>query len=310
MPRISAFSRFGNFAFSSAKPRAQVIYESMVANWGDAFDFTKGNTMEAIVYAKAMARGSAAETVRRADNQKFPRKATDVIPELELDYGVVPPHGATMHQRRVALEEAKLYNYGAAAPNVEAALASAMGDDYRALLTFSVAEAGAAPASAASFVRPETPIRLFQNLSPIAFTGVPVTFSYVALDGSTDLSTGDEVVFQPEVLGHEETVTITAVPAAGQATATFTKAHDVDCFVRCGPWANRSYLTRLLLVVLEYSASLDAIKRAAVDKIMAAHTTGVTDWRIVAEDPLNPGFTLPLTVSGPIGISTIGAKAL
>jgi hypothetical protein len=306
MPQINAFCRFGNFAFSARKPKPQIYYEMLIANWGDAFDWTVGNTMEAIVYAQAMALGSAACVIERANNQKFPGKAFDMIPALEKDSRVVAKFDASLAERRAALLAIKQYNEGAAEQTVTQAMIDALGSDFIALYTFPLVDLPAFSTSGASFVRPDTPVKLFKLDSPIAVTGSTWQFRYSSLLAPSDrLTVGDKVMFSPENDLAEE-VTITATPSDLVASGVFAKAHNQGDKIRAGAFHATPYLTRYILVILTQSACRDRAKRQLVHEVMHRHTTGVTRWSLCAEDPSSSGDTIESVVGEPIGETTIG----
>jgi hypothetical protein len=213
--------------------------------------------------------------------------------------------------RRAALVEAKQYNTGGAEPDLLSALSSKLGSDFIALVGFTTTDAGAPPTLDANLISDKFPIRTFINGTSIApaVGGSSATFSYAEVHGDgVSLTVGDKVMFEGEILGMEELVTITATPSSGNATATFNRPHSIGCTIRAGRWPNKPYLTRYMLVVMSQAASLDPLKRAQVNRIMSRRVTGVTKWSIVAEDPGSPGQTLAYAVGGTIGNTTVGTR--
>lgn len=288
MPRFSAFTPFGAFAFSSRPPHGQVIYEALRDGQGNAYDSDFGTSrQQARLYAQAMCLGSARYQLERAGNQGNPSKATEMLPVIEKEYQLVPARSATLDERRATAAARAALSRGARRDAVEEALRLELGDDFVAYETTAQGAqttwpAGdVAPGQTGNFTRADVPLKLIRLVDAISRTGTPIAVQFELLVGSAPLP-GDVVVVHPDVRGPIEKVTLADV-SGSTLTATFTKAHDPGTLARTGlvpAWLSTQRFARISLTT---SAARDPEKRRRVNQIMGRIARGVSQWAIVGQ---------------------------
>jgi hypothetical protein len=320
VPRFSAFTPFGQLAFSSKLSLAERIYRSMKTAESEAFDLSVGTHEEAKLYARARGMARAGMALERAGNQALFSKATDLLPLLEADYAIVPGARDGLNTRRVRGAAAERLSRGAALENIVASLRTMLGTSFLAVRTLTPAEATVYPAapygdSRVNALAPTTQARHVKLTDGVTTTGV-VGVGYENLDstqGDVKLLVGDVVMVEPENTGRSEKVTIIATATLnGQKlfVANFARPHDIGAIVTNTPWPYQWSTKRFYLVVVTASAAVDQDKRRLVDEFMRRCVPATSQWAIV--QPTSPGaLTIgPFTLgSSPLGAVPLGTTA-
>jgi hypothetical protein len=315
MPRFSAFTPLGMLSFSNRPSHAETIFRALVSALGGNFDLSRGTHIDATAYARARALARARYTLERGGHQADPLKATDLIPALERDYGLAPAEKNTIHARRRAIATRQQILRGARRESVEDGLRQILGDDFIAYRTLTPAEVIAWPQDPSlgpgAFADARIPARVFVLRSSIPITGRAFRFAY-AVPGNDDgarLVAGDLAVVQPENTGLAERVTIVEAFEAGEtleATATFTRAHDVGASLVVGAWPIWVSTQRFALVVVRRAS--DPELRRRVHELMDRIARGVSQWAIVA--PRTPTTLGPFTCASPLGTAPLGVLSI
>lgn len=323
MPRFSAFAPFGMLAFSSKPSEAEAIHGSIVASLGgDGTNYTiqPGSRADATAYAQAMGLARARLTIQRAGNQKFPSKVTDLIPNREEEYGLVPAATATISQRRAALVAAKLLPLGASQLVVENALRGLLGADFLAFRPTPTSEAVSWPANLGdqpqNLQAPSVPRKLFKTLDPVTAPGtLRIRARQIAVPTAPGSNTnaplfGDKLVWDPENDARTEVLFLETTTALGGGVwvlqCTFTSAHDPGVTVTTQPYPMWTSSKRHSLVILTNAAASDPEKRRQVDELMAKILRGVSTWSITDGSGGLTGGPFRVGV-GRIGITTLGS---
>lgn len=121
---FDCFSPFGIFGFSSAASPCQKQYESLMDSMGPSL---AGPNQEALTYAAAMGLGCSQVQLDGAAAQRYPMQCTALLDDLEAEYQIVHPYGATVYERQVALLAAETLAAGATEANIEAGLTAILG---------------------------------------------------------------------------------------------------------------------------------------------------------------------------------------
>ncbi len=307
---FSAFTGFGMLEFSSAAPRAQSIYESLVSMNGGNFDDTFSGPMCAEWYAIAMAVGAAADTLERSENQADPPTVHELLPVQESMYGIPPGPYDSADTRRATLAARYLLTACPTTPVVTQALRLLCGDDFIAWLPNTVA--GPSPATIPLLKCQSTAARskVLKLLDDVYLVGVPVPIRYDHLyDDATPLLVGETVVLAPGKFGTEEIVTVLASWFDGDKSVmqvVVTRPHELGTFGVTGAFPNWSSYRKNQLVVVKHGRATDPILRAKIDGQLTRMIGGTCAWDIV-EETTTPGVAGPIRVGQPsIGIVPIG----
>lgn len=320
MPRFSAFTPFGQFAFSGKLSMAETIYRAMKASQSEAFDLSIGTHQEAKIYADARGMARAGMALVRAGNQAQFSKATDLLPLLEADFDITPGARDDLNTRRVRGAAAERLSRGAALENIVASLRTILGTSFLAVRTLTPAESTVYPVAPYGDSRvnaqlPSSQGRYVTLTDGVTNTG-PLGVGYTNLDptqGEVKLLAGDVVMVQPENSGLSEKVTVTAAFGSGasrQFVATFARCHDIGAIVTTAPWPYQWSTKRYYLIVVAAAAAIDTNLRRLVDEFMARVVPATSQWAIV--QPTSPGaLTIgPFTLgSSPLGAVPLGTTA-
>lgn len=328
MPQLSAFTPCGFLDLSGDPSHAEDLYALLGTLWGKNVDTGETGTYdESKRYAAACALATALYELDHAGNQSYPLRAYDLLPLLELDFGLVPGPLDNVPTRQAAVAAAELLPRGAVASNLVNAVKSLVGAAN--FLAIDPAPEGASStvypsspgAGPGQFVDVRVPARTVQLVDPVVATG-SAWCAYQNLDTSIPtpilLVKGDVVCVEEENTALAEKVTVTAIASTSPAgttpgysyfQATFTKAHDVGATVTTG---NQPYwwsTQRLIYVVLTAAAALDLPTRRRVHALMAKLCRAVDQWAIVqpASTTATGGTVGPLTVGSAMGTQSIGA---
>lgn len=307
---FSAFTAWGNLAFSSAPPRAQSVYESIVSMNGGNFDDTFSGPMCAEWYALAMAIGAARDTLERAENQADPKTVHEMLPVQEGMYGLAPGPLDTANDRRAALEARYKVALRPSQPNVTQALRLLLGSDFVAWVPNPVAEPSPT-AIPAALCKPTTArFKKITLLEPVLRVGVPLRIAYsfdVKTGGdAAELQDRETLVVDPGLLGIQESITVLGAPANGHLVAQFANGHAAGALGFTGSFPNWSSFKKNSLVVVKNGRAHDPIIRAKVNDLLARMLSGTSTWDVVQEN-LSPGTAGPIRVGQPsIGTVPIG----
>jgi hypothetical protein len=292
MPLTSAFSPPGHFAFSSRKPRAQVIYESLRDGMGDTYEESFDGRQQARLYATAMCLASADLQNIRAGNNRIPGKATELLPELERDYQVIPPYSATLEDRRAVLSAREKAVRGNRREAVEDALSTLLGPAFVRYETTDVADIVAwpsAPGDVGVFAAPGAQHKSFSIGAAISLVGVPLSVPITLTGGSLPPVVGETYCVDPDSRGAPEKITVAQVLFDGaRIVTTFARAHEPGtAAVRPHPmWVSNQ---RCVVVVVTVAAAQDPETRRQINELMARMMRGVTQWGITTDaGPFTP----------------------
>lgn len=299
--KFSAFSYFGAFAFSGKPPKGQAIFEAMRNSLGGNYSEENDGHQTARLYAQARMLANALYTLERAKNNANPRKARELLGELEIEWGLFPAADSTVAERCAALAARMLLPRGARRENVEDALSTLLGSDFVEYHEQPASPATGGGSGVGNFPNPGTPAKRIRILTGISTgLGAPKTVTFSALDGGDNpkLVVGEKLVVDPG--GLIELVTVTAATASTFA-ATFNKPHDPSVVATGGYFPYWTSTQRRNLIELSSEAAADPEIRRQVSDILRRVLRGVSTWDIADNSgPFKVGV-------GKIGITTIGA---
>lgn len=309
MPKFSAFTPFGMLKFSGGPSRAELIYRSMYATKVEAFDLTEGSYAEGKIYSQALGLARASNALERAKNQLNPYKCIDLLPELEKDWSVVPGENDTIYDRQLAVAVKMALSRGATRESIENGLENILGSHFLSLRTLvSIEAVRSEPTS--NFIRPDLPSKLVRLSEPVATLNTPYAVAYENADttaGKVSLRKGDVITIDPENIGQTEVLTI-ASATDETFTATFTKSHDVGCFVTTQNWPRWRSTQRTYFIVVDAESAINPDRVRRVNDFMGHIGRGVSFWHII--QPTVPGGTVagPFTLDvSPLGTTPIAA---
>lgn len=279
MPLLSAFTPCGHLECSSRPAHGEEFYGLIKGLYqkqeGQNFDFTPpvytagvvttpGTYAEAKLYAWAMGAARVLYELEHARNQQYPLRSLDLLPLLELDYGIIPGPYDSIPVRQAAVAAAELLPNGAKASNLVNGLRAILGANFLGVNTAQTPFAGWTPTTYPAtpgtgpghFTDVRVPARMVQLVDPVVSTGSPVWCAYQPLSINTItnptgavqvggaaqvLYAGDVVVVQGENTSQAEKVTITQVatqpPAGSNASAATLPAGTTT-------WASSTNYTR------------------------------------------------------------------
>lgn len=315
MTRFSAFTRFGNGArFSSRPTHGERIYADLCANVGGEKNYSLdwGSLSQARLFASAMLVARVLYTVERAGSQFRPRKAYELLPALEFEYGISPERDGTVSERQNTLAAYARVSRGARRANVQAVLSELLGADFRGYVTVDKTAAvvsHATPTDVGIYKPAGTPRSGFQLLDSVPVLGSPRTIRYASVFGASSDPLVDELlVVDPADYDRIEVVRITAVDTVAKTfTATFTKPHNAGVLGATGRHPYRMTSKRHNVVVLTSTALRSGRTRRIADRMLRRLLRGISTWSL-SEEGSTPGSTGPFKVGeGQLGFTTIGA---
>lgn len=284
---FSAFAPFGMLRFSSKRPVAQVMFESLRQSIGGdentRADFA--GPMIAHLYATAMALARVQRGVDRVNANRTPHTSEEAIELHERDYRIVVPSGATYDERRATLEAAELLAQGCTIDVVEAALLALLGTDLIGVRTHTSAEVTISPSSwalpPASWKLPRVASKWYRLSGPVVDPG-SYTLGCVGLTGDTPpIVAGDVITVDPGLLGIQETVTTTA--SGSNVVATFARTHEADALVTTAPWPTMNSTARHVLIVVTSSVARSKAWRRKVGALCKRMLRASDRWLLVEE---------------------------
>jgi hypothetical protein len=294
MPKCSAFTPYGLLRYSSKPSTLQRIYESTVTQTGAAY--ASDGAFAADVYAMAREVACVQGTISRVGNHRNPNKASELLPELEHDYGLRPHPNATLKQRRDALADKMSLKFGARRQAIVDGLTTILGTALVAYRTLEPIEVTASPTTPYTlpghnvFLEPGNTVKLYRLESTVSLWGLQaVTLTYVAGDQSP-LRVGELLVFEVGRLGLEETLLVAAT-SGSIVTCDFNTAHGAGCYVRGGTWPRWTSPKRWNIVVVTDDAFANAPLMAEVHTFLEGALRGVSTWTVTVET--SPGYVGP-----------------
>lgn len=310
--------------------KGPIIYEDMLANAGGETNYAVFDESNALaeLWAHAHAIASAWWWLEHAGEQSDPRLADELLGQLEWEYGIIPPPGATKPERRTELFYWASMPLGADRDNVEARLTEGLGADFVAYVTTSNAEFEVsgddaidpllpkqgvwdAPTAEPGILRLKKPLNSVRDgfNNPTEMTAYLEPFA-----GNTQLSVGQRIAFDVANWTRTECIPverITSHPSQNNegewrvVVKTFSP-HDNDGFVVVGRVPNLSSTKRHNYIVLTAAAAVDETKRRRVDRVLRKLLRGTSTWDIVPEASPGSGTSGPFEVGvGLIGITPI-----
>ncbi len=318
MPLLSAFTPCGMLAFSRQPPIAQRIYEDLMRSWGGTanFDETFDNPHAAIQYAHAMTLASCELTLERAGNNANPKKAVEMLAEIEHDYCLSPPANSTLWERRRDLSVAKALIRGATEESVVTSLQALLGDDFVAFRPTPIADLVTKPdfpyTTPGCWSNLAAPIKLWRLTGSVMYKfPTEVTVGVEFVDGSTEpLAAGELVVLDAGRTGCEEATTLLGVTDS-TITVSCAKSHDNGGWVRSGYYPYWISNKRHSLIVVSATARADPEIMRKIHLLMHKLMRGVSTWSVVSETSPGSGVVGPTRVGTTIiGRTTIGTVTL
>ena len=198
---LSAFTGWGMLEFSSATPRAQSIYQSLVSINGGNFDDTFSGPICAEWYAIAMAAGAARDTLERSENQADPQTVHELLPVLEGMYGLAPGASDSANTRRDMLSARYAVALEPSQQNVTQALRLLLGSDFVAWAPNPVCNPSPDTIPIALCKAPTARFKTVKFLDPVLSVAAPIYMRYLPIDGdSTDLQDQECSALRPRAL--------------------------------------------------------------------------------------------------------------
>lgn len=304
---FSAFSPWGMLEFSSSPPRAQSIYESLVAMHGGNIDDTFSGPLCAEWYAHAMAAGAARDTLERAENQADPLTVHELLPVQEGMYGLSVGPVDSANTRRAALAARYMVALEPSQQNVSQALRLLLGVDFVAWVPNPVASPSPTLIPAAMCKAVGSRVKTVTLLSGITNNTTPQTVRYSATSGdAVDLQGQEVIIVDPGLSGIQEAVTVLSTPRGGLLTAQFSFAHAAGALAITQSFPNWSSFKKNSVVVVKNGRANDPVLRAKVNDLLSRMLSGTSTWDIVNENS-TPGTAGPIRVGQPsIGTVPIG----
>lgn len=282
--KFQAFARFnGGFRFSSRPPHGRRIYEAMKEAQGDTYNESFEGRQSARIYAAAMSLAAAQYQADRAIANANPLTATELLPQIERDYQLVPGYLDTLDERRKEADSRRKITRGPRRESIEDALRSLLGVDfieYRADEP-NVAAWPSQPGEVGVFAAPGARKKMFRLDEAVAMPGVERTLAITLLFGESPLA-GESYTVDPDTRNPSiEKVTLVAASAAS-ITATFAKPHPA------GALASRPHPVwisdrRHSLVRVTPAAATDPETRRRINEVMTRMVRGVSRWNVVSD---------------------------
>lgn len=304
---FSAFTAWGMLAFSSAPPRSESIYNSIVSLNGGNFDDDFAGPINADWYATAMAVAAARDTLERAENQADPLTVEEMLPVQESMYGLAPGPSDNLNMRRGVLAARYKVALEPSLQNVNQALRLLLGADFVAWVPNPIAAPSPDTIPLALCKAVTARAKTIQFVDRIIPTGGLQPVRYKAVSGDTlDLQDREVLTVDPGLNGIQESVTVIGAPAIGLVMANFAHAHEAGAVAITGPFPNWTSFKKNSLVVVKNGRATDPLLRAKVNDLLSRMLSGTSTWDIVQENS-TPGTAGPIRVGQPsIGTVPIG----
>jgi hypothetical protein len=324
MPRLSAFTPFGQWKFSGSPSHVEELYGLLKTLWGPAIDFTQGTPYdEPYLYSVARILALALKELEHAGNQAYPNRAYDLIPLLEADFVLVPGPKDGVSARQAAIAAAMLLPRGETAANVVNASRALVGASFLSYVPGPPNAGGDFGFAQSLFTDVRVPPRYLQLVDPWV-NGTSSWVGYQNLDATIatpiTLNPGDQVLVDAGNSAQMERVTVAATagpsnpppmttPGVNYFEAIFTKAHGVGATVVAGNHPVWSTITRQSYLVVTVATSTNASLRGKLNALMTKIARAVETFYVVqpTSTTATGGTIGPLTVDAPMGAVTIGA---
>jgi hypothetical protein len=296
--QFSAFAPFGLASFSGKVPLARRLYEALWSNLngaGKAENFARGGYTDARVFATAMALARWLTVARKLEAQLRPETVLELLASREDEHGLVVPVGATIAERRLALQVQMRLGLGGSYGNLRQALEDTLGAAFVELGQLPEGSQVSVPADPSPgpgyFIEPQAPRRLFRLRDNLSLVG-PRIVAIVRLDGTVPTDeelplVGESFVVEPEHNVLRERVEILAIgtsPPDCLAYASFSKAHHAGALLVTQPWPYWLSNRRHWVVRLTLEAAQDAETRRRADELMGKLVRGVSTWSLTGND--------------------------
>jgi hypothetical protein len=307
--KFSAFAPFGHFRFSGKPPVGQTIYGAMRESMGGDENLGDDSFTGPIcgeMFATAMALAVVQRTVDRVNLERVPHTSNELIARHERDFRIVVPAGATMEDRRAALETAELLARGCDSVTVQDALSDLLGSALIAVRVAGPTEYVVSPANwdttgPGNWKKAGKESKWRQLTASVDPGSYAITST--DLNGGGAFIGGDVAVIDPGLSGIQEKVTIVG-SGGSTVTATFVRHHDVGANITTEPWPWAQTTSRHVLVVVTAAISHSTAWRKKIAALLGKMLRAVDTWDVVEESA--PGLLGPFTVGvGMIGITPI-----
>jgi hypothetical protein len=316
MPKFSAFQPFGHFRFTSKRPHGETLYQDKLRNSGAEENF-QGPVYRGKLFCDAMLAAGVLYFLERIGAQYDPRKAAQLLPVHEHEYGLTPSPTATESERRAELYAYRRLKPDARASSLGQALVELLGDKLVTHRVKRTADIGTlteieeaaryAETSDALMVPHSVPIQIGRLLRGVHDrTAARKLFEVDFVFGSTDpLRVGQKIIIDPGRWRKAEVVTIQEYLGDNQYRAITRKPHDAGAYVLTSTFPLATSKKRRHYIALEYPWAEDRETRRKIHNTMRIATRAVSTWQIMDGDGGDIG---PFTIGeGRIGITPLGA---
>lgn len=267
----SDFEPFGFLEFSGQEPLAKRIYDSLRESLGDSFI---GPDQDAETYADAMCLAAAQLQIECASAQDDPNQTNYLLADLERDYRIIVPFGATIEERRTELLAAQLAASGSRTQVIQDGLAAILGDY---LLGWRFTNLDPAdpdsevqvPNGTPVFVPATTRVNVIKFTSYIMPGVQTVPFEWLC-ESTSGISKNDRFTVDPSTYSTQEAVYVssTSVDDDGNRylTATFSKPHNPNVVATTAPqpfWSSTK--SHCMIVVADEALN----NRSLISKVFA-----------------------------------------
>lgn len=328
--KTTFFTPHGLLKYINDDPTAKRLYDAIRLSFGSQNDAgvqlstAPASFWDDLAATTSLAVGTATELLEKAWDQTLALRCSDLIAEMESEYGITPSPDDRLLDRQRVLAARKRLGAGNNRAEVQEALKVMLGDAFHNVRTTQPAERQVYPAALGDQpqnLQPEYVQRKLVTLPGANLStdlGVAKTVVYVPVlplpdaDGEQVLVGGDRLVVEPENLDACETVEILDVGTDGSdltLTAVFSNAHMPGCAAHTFPFPLWVTTQRRILVVLAASAAADPETRRKVHELLERMLRTVTTWDIAGlsgVDTIGP-FRVE---EGMLNVTTIGQYAV
>lgn len=231
----SAFEPFGFLEFSGQDPLAKRIYDSLRESLGGAF---QGRDQDAETYADAMCLAAAQLQIDLAAAQDDPNQVNYLLPDIERDYKILVPFGATVEDRRVELLAAQAAASGSLQAAIQAGLSAVFGENlvgwrFMRLDPRDVDSEVKILNDSPIFVSPSTRVKVIEFTETIMPGVQTVPYKWIVREAQGVLA-GDRFALDCAAFASHEDISISEV-GSGTIKATFTKPHNPGTLATTAP---------------------------------------------------------------------------
>lgn len=317
MPKFSAFQPFGHFRFSSKRPHGETIYQDKLRNAGADENF-QGPVYRGKLFCDAMLAAGVRYFLERIGAQFDPRKAAELLPVHEHEYGLTPAATATESERRQDLFAYRRLKPDARASSLGQALVELLGDKLITHRVMQIEDIGTplqieaaaryATGTDALMVSPAIPIQLGRLVRGVHDRTASLKLFEIEWEfgGTTELRVGQKIIIEVGRWQRAEVVTIKEALGGNQYRAATRMPHDAGAYVYTGLFPMQLSRKRRHFIALEYPWASDRETRRKIHNVMRVATRAVSTWQIMdGEEEIGP-FKVG---NGRLGITPIGAFA-